>query len=643
VRSRFLILTAAIPLVATGLVVPIATSGAAAPAAGIKGVTRVIAAGQAVPFPRANPGTVGRPARPEIAPDGPAEGDIGGDAATAARAAASHPRLFTSNRRLAHSPRSGRAHRAPASRITRTGAQLLRSFAGLDHFDTRTADGGNQFSNEPPDQGLCVGNGFVFESVNSVVQVYEKNGTGHGVTSLNRFNGFPSAFVRPNGPFGPDLFDPTCIFDPQTRTFFQITDNLGTDPATGDLTGQAELDIAVSKNPLGTWQVFRLDVTDDGSNGTPVHDGCPCFGDYPHVGLDRNGLYISTNEFSIFGPEFDGAQIYAFDKAALARGARTIRVTQFDTTGADQGNGGFTVWPAQSPSTHDFARSNGGTEFFLSSNAVFTDAGTSDSIVVWSLTNTHTLGNRNPSAVLRDARVTVPEYSVPPPVVQKPGPTPLLDCLNDPTCRPNLGVGPGPVEHLQTLDSNDSRMQQVMFADGRLFSSLDTAVSIQGESHAGIAWFVVDPSSNRNRVSGRLRNAGQFGVAHNDVTYPAVGINSRGEGVMAFTLAGTTFFPSAAYAAMSSAGVGPVHVAAPGVGPEDGFAGYAIFNAPNPARPRWGDYGAAAVDGNNIWIASEYIGQSCTLAEYEQAPFGTCGNTRTALANWGTRISLVRP
>jgi hypothetical protein len=132
-------------------------------------------------------------------------------------------------------------------------------------------------------------------------------------------------------------------------------------------------------------------------------------------------------------------------------------------------------------------------------------------------------------------------------------------------------------------------------------------------------------------------------LAHNDLTYPAVGVTSQGRGVMAFTLAGSDFFPSAAYTDISASGVGPIHVAAAGLGPQDGFAGYNIFNAPNPARPRWGDYGAASADGSDVWIASEYIGQTCTLAEYETAPFGTCGNTRTALANWGTRISVVRP
>jgi hypothetical protein len=44
--------------------------------------------------------------------------------------------------------------------------------------------------------------------------------------------------------------------------------------------------------------------------------------------------------------------------------------------------------------------------------------------------------------------------------------------------------------------------------------------------------------------------------------------------------------------------------------------------------------------GNTVWIASEFIDQNCTLSTYEQTNF-RCGNTRTALANWSTRISQV--
>ena len=118
-------------------------------------------------------------------------------------------------------------------------------------------------------------------------------------------------------------------------------------------------------------------------------------------------------------------------------------------------------------------------------------------------------------------------------------------------------------------------------------------------------------------------------------------MTASGRGVMAFTVVGQDHFPSSGFASIDSDGVGRVHIAAEGLGPQDGFSGYKAFN--NPIRPRWGDYGSAVAFGDDVWIASEYIGQTCDLATFaDPAAFGSCGGTRTALANWYTRISHLR-
>jgi hypothetical protein len=84
-----------------------------------------------------------------------------------------------------------------------------------------------------------------------------------------------------------------------------------------------------------------------------------------------------------------------------------------------------------------------------------------------------------------------------------------------------------------------------------------------------------------------------------------------------------------------------VHIAAAGAGPDDGFSNYKLFgNPPGTTRPRWGDYGAAVPVGSNVWLASEFIDQTCDLATWQQTNF-RCGNTRTALGNWSTRVSEV--
>ena len=110
---------------------------------------------------------------------------------------------------------------------------------------------------------------------------------------------------------------------------------------------------------------------------------------------------------------------------------------------------------------------------------------------------------------------------------------------------------------------------------------------------------------------------------------------------MAVNVVGQDHFPSAAFVRLNLDSTGPISLAGRGVGPQDGFSGSAFFNAPNPARPRWGDYSAAVTDGTSIWTASEYIAQSCRLPEFQADP--TCGGTRTPLGNWSTRVSRITP
>ena len=330
--------------------------------------------------------------------------------------------------------------------------------------------------------------------------------------------------------------------------------------------------------------------------------------------------------------------------------ATTARsASQISTQGLDNGNSGFTLWPAVAPADH-YATANRGTEYFLSSNAADEAHGdgtaigprTSKQLLVWSLTNTASLDSASPTIHLSHSVLSVGRYAFPPSSVQKVGSTPLRDCLNDASCATTFLLG-APDPHAPNpeykLDSNDTRMQQVVYANGKLWGALDTAIKVDGKVQAGIEWFAVRPSSEENGA--QLVNQGYLAVKRNNVIYPAVAVTSGGEGVIAFTLVGPDHYPSAAFASINAAGVGPVQVAAEGLGPADGFSGYQVYNDPNPNRPRWGDYGAAVVDGSDIWIASEYIGQTCTFSSYVAAPFGSCNGTRTSLGNWYTRITRV--
>jgi hypothetical protein len=541
--------------------------------------------------------------------------------------------------------------------------ELTLSIDALNHFQQRfVAAGGNQFSIEPPDQGLCVGNGFVLETINDVLRVFDTAGNPRTApTDLNSFYGYASAINRTNLQEGPSITDPSCLFDSQTQRWFHVVltlDRVGTTPA---LAGTNHLDLAVSQtaDPTGAWNIYRLPVQDDGTQGTPNHhcllnaSGAfgPCLGDFPHIGADANGVYLTTNEFSFFGPGFHGAQIYALPKAQLAAGAASVSVVQFDTADPSlgvqlNGNPGFSVWPATSTG-NQFESSQGGTEYFLSSEAVFQDSGVDNRLRLWSVSDTTSL-NGAPALALTDQVISTIPYSVPGRSNQKPGDVPLADCLSDSTLEVAPGVfgcwrsvvgGRGPFPNTEKLvDSNDSRMLQVVFANGKLWGALDTALIIDGDTapRAGIAAFVINPHA------GNVEQQGYAGMLGNNLTYPALAVTPSGRGVLAFTVLGNDHYPSAGYAGIDAKiGVGDIHIAAEGLGPDDGFTGYnptAAFGT----RPRWGDYGGAATDGNAIWLASEYVNQTCTFDTFLATNF-RCGNTRTQLANWGTRISKVVP
>lgn len=528
-------------------------------------------------------------------------------------------------------------------------ARVALSFDGLTLRDQRLANGGNQFTVEPPDQGLCVGNGFVLESVNDVLRIWDTQGNSLMTrpVDLNTFYGYPAAINRKTGQFGPSITDPSCVYDAATSRWFHLVLTLDRKGVSSALSGKNHLDLAVStsEDPRGTWTIYKIPVQNDGTEGTPNH-GCtngPCLGDYPHLAVSADGVFITTNEFALFGPGFFGAQVYAFSKRALVNLSATVPGVLINTGDPSIPFNGFTLWPAQAPAGSDDENDSKDTQFFMSSLAVFEATGTSKQILVWSLSNTRSLTSGTPNLTLDAKYVDTLTYGVPPRSDQKAGDFPFGQCLGDNTVATPFGAGcwrnfftsGGPFPNVEKkIDSNDSRMQQVYFSQGKLWGALDTAVTVDGENRAGIAWFIVNPHN------GKVQKQGMLAVAGNNVTRPALAATSDGHGIMAFTLTGKYHFPSAAFATIDPrGGAGEIHIVAEGVGADDGFTGY------NPkgsfgSRPRWGDYGAAATDGSSVWIASEYIGQTCSLSQYLSSGFA-CGDTRVSQGNWYTRITKV--
>ncbi len=515
--------------------------------------------------------------------------------------------------------------RVPAAHVPRPDASILSSesifgFNGLTHRDQRLAptgvSTGINLSLTPPDQGLAVGNGYVIEAVNNAVAVHAATtGTRLALSALSAFFGVAPELDTATGLSGPFLSDPRVYYDWATQRFFLTETEIDTVPATGALAGASSILIAVSatSSPFGGWFLYKINTTNDAT--ALLGPACPCFGDQPLIGADANAFYVSTNAFSIAQNTFGGTNVYALRKSDLISGAAPLGV-RFAPLLQAPDTVAYSIFPASVPPGGAWAPN---TEFFVSA---LDPNGTLDNrLTVWALTGTNSLT----TATLSLSTVATEVYGQPASMEQKSGPTPLLDQLAN---GPSLFVnGLLYKNHLELIESNDDRMQQVVYAAGNLWTSLNTVVKPpNGPVRTGAAWFIINPSVSGGAVSGTVVNQGYLSVDQNNIAFPSIGVNALGKGVISASLIGDGFYPSAAYARLDAVhGVGPLVIAAAGAGPLDDFSGYAPFGF---RAARWGDYSAAVGDENgDIWVATEYV---------PNAP-------RTVLTNWGSFISKVHP
>ena len=443
---------------------------------------------------------------------------------------------------------------------------LLENFNGVSSRNSANTNFGAEF--EPPDQGLCVGNGFVLEPVNSAYTIYNTKGQVlSGPFNVNKL--YDEGYKQFTS-------DPRCFYDKTTNTWFAIILFI----SSNNQVGRTDLAVNPTGDPTKPWTVYHIDGTDPGG------PGCPCFGDQPLLGIDQYNIYISTNEFSILGPQFNGAQIYALSKAQLVSLSSSVNVVHFGHLNIG-GAIAASVQPALTFGTSE-------AEYFMNSLDPF---GTFDQrLGVWAMTDRQAVGKGGTPTLSRRV-ITSEAYGVPPKAKQK--------------------------GEKSLLDSGDDRMQQVQFINGDLWGALDTAVTIPHDStaRAGIAWFKVQPSLDGKVIGDTvIKQQGYVALFGNYLLYPAIQASPEGTAAIVMTLSGSTYFPSAAYTFMSadSSSFGDIHDAAPGYGNYD------------PTATRWGDYSWAVLDpsGESFWMATEYI-----------PPLSS--QTKDGKANWGTRVLSV--
>ena len=446
----------------------------------------------------------------------------------------------------------------------------FRGFTGLTHLDQRFANGGNQFSHEPPDQGLAVGNDFVMEAVNCAINIYDVNGIVQlpRPLALTEIFGLPEELNRTTGEVNISVGDPSCLFDPETQRWFVIAWAQLNKP-TGEPLRQSRLYLAVSQtsDPTGAYKTYTFNTT----GAADVDQGGPRVPDFPHFAVDRYGLYINWQEFAIDRngnlDGFIGTAIVAMSKSDLLNGGPRPPVQRFAIpfqTGFE-----FRIWPAYIPPGQTPVLANGGTEYFLSSNLGFDSF---NQIAVWALTNTRSLNSANPNLHLKMTTVNTrvyhfPDFSVP----QKKGFHPLGDSLGFPVA--DLDAGPDSISSCE-------------YVNGHIWGTLSSAMKDSSGKTIEVAdYFAFTPQITNGNLTASLFTQGVIAAPGRFLMYPAIALNKNNIGTIVFSLSSPNDYPSAAFVTLTGTSRSGIHISREGNEPEDGFSCYPPFS---DGVCRWG-------------------------------------------------------
>ena len=503
--------------------------------------------------------------------------------------------------RRASGAASSAAPAAADAGLSKSVPGLAHNFTGLNSVDQFNAYGGEAhggFVLEPPDQGLCAGtlggSSAVIETINDVVGVYTPAGTLLASEDLNTFFGENPAL---------NVSDPRCLYDASTTTWF-----FSAVIYTNDLFTDNHSDVLVLNGVSGAAAVYPIDTRFSSDSA----GGCPCFGDQPKIGIDKNNVYVSTDEYNSPSTiDETGAALIALSKSQLAAEDNSVNAAEYTNLTANS-IGVVGLQPAITSGSSDV-------EYLLNSFPYLDEAQTqpntsSNQLGLWALTNTAVVSSGG-TPTLSETTITSETYGFPVAALATNGLS------------------------LATF-TNDSRMQQVQFINGNLWAALDSAVTVGGGTVDGPAWFEIAPSVSGGAVTGgTFTDQGYVATAGKYLVYPAIVTTSGGATGIAFSMTSPSMNPSTGYVLRKAGDLlfSGVQLTAAGNRADTGFTCKAPF-AGTVQQCRWGDYSFATLDpnGTDLWMAAEL-----TVPPQATQRLHAPGLPPKLQTDWGTQVWAV--
>lgn len=399
----------------------------------------------------------------------------------------------------------------------------------------------------PPDSDGAAGPLHYVELINGRFSIFDKsNGSKlKTMTDLSFWNQAGLTF-----PSGWDVTDPRVIYDPSVQRWF--ASQIDFDPAGRINTNRFLVAVSTTADPTGTWKAVAI-PTDPGGND---------FADFPTLGIDAQGVYISGDMFDANSAPV-GPSLLSIPKASLladppvTNGLTWFGVLSYNTRGD-------ILQPAICVDGSDQGH-------VLSTASIGLDASgnfvTNTSLVNFRIQNVSGV----PKATLTGSSLlTVAPYTVP--------------------------LDPTQPDGSNNLDDGDARFSAcVREVGGVLYAVHGTEIG----NLAALRWYRIDGSTQTVLESGTISDPVM------DLFYPSIAANAAGTMVIAYNGSSSSTFVSN-FAVVGNTINGVTSFGQPLV-LKSGAASYQ--NTGSGGTSRWGDYSATCVDPmdpNIFWTIQEF-------------------------------------
>lgn len=386
----------------------------------------------------------------------------------------------------------------------------------------------------PSDANIAVGRDKAVLAANVRWGIYDKS-SGNRQFQVALDDWF-SPVIDPDDTF---VFDPKALYDHHQDRYILMA--VGRKSSSE---GSWLVAVSDDDNPFGTWWLTRI----------PHNDG---WVDYPELGVDQNGIYLTGN---IFEGGFKYSRLVIVDKTPLYNG-NSFTYWWYNKLKNPDGSDAFTVQPT-------LGMTPSGTQYLV--NSKFNNG---NSLTLWEL--------RNPTSSPRLSKqsVSVSSYSLPPDAEQ-----------------PNTSA---------TLETVDARLMNAVYENGSVWTahSISYDWDDDGDASAILKYYEIDVN---NKSVAQSRGWGRPGA---DYFFPTIASNAETSTMIVYNESGPNVNPRIEVVGRTK-----------GFRKSD-FEDVALIKRGESAYRfnRWGDYNGIVVDPTNLhyWTSSQYGFDSSNTSEFE--------------------------